>query len=63
MYDTRHTYATMCLMAGMNTAFMAEQPRCSVQVLLSINAWWINSPNHCAELDTLKILESGTNVV
>ncbi|MGV6954312.1 MULTISPECIES: site-specific integrase [Pseudomonas] len=25
MYDTRHTYATMCLMSGMNPAFIAAQ--------------------------------------
>jgi integrase len=63
MYDTRHTYATMCLMAGMNPAFIAAQLGHSVQVLLSTYAKWINSPNDWAELDKLKVLESGTKVV
>ncbi|QHF02409.1 tyrosine-type recombinase/integrase [Pseudomonas asturiensis] len=63
MYDTRHTYATMCLMAGMNPAFIAAQLGHSVQVLLSTYAKWINSPNDWAELDKLKMLESGTKVV
>ncbi|BBT41453.1 tyrosine-type recombinase/integrase [Pseudomonas putida] len=63
MYDTRHTYATMCLMAGMNPAFIAAQLGHSVQVLLSTYAKWINSPNDWAELDKLKALESGTKVV
>lgn len=34
LYDTRHTYATMCLVAGMNPAFIAAQLGHSVQVLL-----------------------------
>lgn len=34
-YDTHHTYATMCLMAGMNPAFIAAQFGHSVQVPLS----------------------------
>ncbi|WP_256327106.1 tyrosine-type recombinase/integrase [Pseudomonas cichorii] len=63
MYDTRHTYATMCLMAGMNPAFIAAQLGHSVQVLLSTYAKWINSPNDWAELEKLKMLESGTRVV
>lgn len=63
MYDTRHTYATMCLMAGMNPAFIAAQLGHSVQILLSTYAKWINSPNDWAELDKLKLLESGTKVV
>ncbi|MBA6090289.1 tyrosine-type recombinase/integrase [Pseudomonas monteilii] len=63
MYDTRHTYATMCLMAGMNPAFIAAQLGHSVQVLLSTYAKWINSPNDWAELDKLKSLESGTKMV
>jgi integrase len=34
-YDTCHTYATLCLMAGMNTAFIANQLGHSVEMLLS----------------------------
>jgi integrase len=63
MYDMRHTYATMCLMAGMNPAFIAAQLGHSVQVLLSTYAKWISSPNDWSELDKLKNLESGTKVV
>lgn len=63
MYDTRHTYATMCLMAGMNPAFIAAQLGHSVQVLLSTYAKWISSPNDWAELEKLKSMEGGTKVV
>lgn len=63
MYDARHTYATMCLMAGMNPAFIAAQLGHSVQVLLSTYAKWISSPNDWSELDKLKALDSGTKVV
>jgi len=41
-YDARHTYATMCLMAGMNPAFIANQLGHSVQMLLSTYARWLN---------------------
>ncbi|MEA9994588.1 tyrosine-type recombinase/integrase [Pseudomonas sp. 10B1] len=52
-YDCRHTYATMCLMANMNTAFIANQLGHSVQMLLSTYAKWINSTSDWAELDKL----------
>jgi len=63
MYDTRHTYATMCLMSGMNPAFIAAQLGHSVQVLLSTYAKWINSPSDWAELDKLDMLQNGTKTV
>jgi integrase len=63
MYDTRHTYATMCLMSGMNPAFIAAQLGHSVQVLLSTYAKWISSPNDWSELEKLNLTESGTKVV
>ncbi|WP_260688114.1 site-specific integrase [Pseudomonas sp. AO-1] len=63
MYDTRHTYATMCLMSGMNPAFIAAQLGHSVQVLLSTYAKWISSPSDWAELEKLDRLESGTKTV
>lgn len=63
MYDTRHTYATMCLMSGMNPAFIAAQLGHSVQVLLSTYAKWISSPSDWAELEKLDKLESGTKTV
>jgi integrase len=63
MYDTRHTYATMCLMSGMNPAFIASQLGHSVQVLLSTYAKWISSPSDWAELEKLDKSESGTKLV
>lgn len=63
MYDTRHTYATMCLMSGMNPAFIAAQLGHSVQVLLSTYAKWISSPSDWSELEKLNLSESGTNLV
>lgn len=63
MYDTRHTYATMCLMSGMNPAFIAAQLGHSIQILLSTYARWISSPNDWSELDKLNTLQNGTNLV
>ena len=63
MYDTRHTYATMCLMSGMNPAFIAAQLGHSVQILLSTYAKWISSPNDWGELEKLDMLKNGTNLV
>ena len=63
MYDTRHTYATMCLMSGMNPAFIASQPGHSVQILLSTYAKWISSPNDWSELEKLDLKKSGTDSV
>lgn len=52
-YDTRHTYATMCLMAGMNPAFIASQLGHSVEMLLSTYAKWISSSSDWRELEKL----------
>lgn len=52
-YDTRHTYATMCLMAKMNPAFIANQLGHSVQMLLSTYAKWLNSASDWAEMQKL----------
>ncbi|KAF1004379.1 MAG: putative defective protein IntQ [Pseudomonas sp.] len=52
-YDCRHTCATMCLMSGMNPAFIANQLGHSVQMLLSTYAKWINSTSDWAELSKL----------
>ena len=54
-YDTLHTYATMCLMAGMNPAFISQQLGHSVQMLLSTYARWINSSSDWSELEKLNI--------
>ena len=52
-YDTRHTYATLCLMPGMNPAFIASQLGHSVEMLLSTYAKWISSSSDWRELEKL----------
>jgi len=54
-YNCRHTYATICLMSGINPAFIAQQLGHSVQMLLSTYARWINSSNDWQELEKLQI--------
>lgn len=53
-YNCRHTYATMCLMSGMNPAFIAGQLGHSVQVLLSTYARWLSSTTDWTELGKLE---------
>lgn len=53
-YNCRHTYATMCLMSGLNPAFIAQQLGHSVQMLLSTYARWINSTSDWGELEKLE---------
>lgn len=62
-YDARHTYATMCLMAGMNPAFIANQLGHSVQMLLSTYARWLNSTSDWTELQKLENRPIGTELV
>ena len=66
-YNCRHTYATICLMAGMNPAFIASQLGHSVQMLLSTYARWLNSSADWQELEKLESRpengENGTKVV
>lgn len=54
-YNCRHTYATMCLMSGMNPAFIAQQLGNTVQMLLSTYAHWINSGSDWSEIAKLEI--------
>ena len=54
-YNCRHTYATICLMSGMNPAFISQQLGHSVQMLLSTYARWINSNSDWSELEKLNI--------
>ncbi len=49
-YGTRHTYATMSLMAGMDPAFIANQLGHSVEMLLSTHAKWISSSDAASAL-------------
>ncbi|WP_232245578.1 tyrosine-type recombinase/integrase [Pseudomonas moraviensis] len=62
-YNCRHTYATMCLMAGMNPAFIATQLGHSVQMLLSTYARWINSSTDWGEFGKLENSLIGTKLV
>lgn len=62
-YNCRHTYATMCLMSGMNPAFIAGQLGHSVQVLLTTYAKWLNSANDWSELVKLEAAVIGTELV
>jgi integrase len=58
-YNTRHTYATMMLMAGMTPAFCATQMGHSVEVFLSTYAKWTGKDRNDAEMqrfeDSLKV--------
>lgn len=54
-YNCRHTYATICIMSGMNPAFISQQLGHSVQMLLSTYARWINSSSDWSELKKLQI--------
>lgn len=45
-YNTRHTYATTMLMAGMTPAYVARQLGHSVQVLLSAYAKWVDGDSN-----------------
>lgn len=62
-YNCRHTYATICLMAGMMPAFIANQLGNIVQVLLSTYARWLNSSNDWAELSKVENALIGTELV
>ena len=62
-YNCRHTCATMCLMAGMNLGFIANQLGHSVQMLLSTYAKWINSSEDWSEVGKLEQSLTGTKLV
>lgn len=57
-YNCRHTYATICLMAGLNPAFIARQLGHSVQMLLSTYAHWIESDRDWAEMKKLGLVQN-----
>lgn len=52
-YNTRHTYATMMLMAGMKPAFCAGQMGHSIDVFLRTYAKWIPDVSDAAEMAKL----------
>jgi integrase len=59
-YNTRHTYATMMLMAGMRPAFCARQMGHSVEVFLRAYAKWIPGAGDAAEMAKLEATLKGT---
>lgn len=54
-YNTRHTYATMLLMAGANPAFVASQLGHSVTMTLTVYSKWIQGEADQRELDKLDL--------
>lgn len=52
-YNTRHTYATMLLMAGANPAFVAGQLGHSVTMTLTVYSKWLEGKADAAELAKL----------
>lgn len=55
-YNTRHTYATLLLMNGVNPMFVANQLGHSLVMLTNRYARWINSNQDKLELDKIKNL-------
>lgn len=53
-YNTRHSYATMMLMAGMTPAFCAAQLGHAVGMLLGTYARWIDGANNALEMQRLE---------
>lgn len=53
-YNTRHTYATMMLMAGMTPAYCAGQLGHSVEMFLTTYAKWLNGDRNALEQDRLE---------
>jgi integrase len=53
-YDTRHTYATMMLMAGVTPAFAARQMGHSVQMFLDTYSKWIDGGQNAVEMGKLE---------
>ena len=49
-YNTRHTYATIGLMAGVNPAFIARQLGHSLEMFFKVYAKWIDGQHDEREL-------------
>lgn len=49
-YNTRHTYATIGLMAGVNPAFMARQLGHSLEMFFKVYAKWIDGQHDDREM-------------
>lgn len=53
-YNTRHTYATVCLMSGLNPVYVADQLGHSLVMLMKRYARWINSDKNKEEIAKLE---------
>lgn len=53
-YNTRHTYATLALMAGVNPAYMARQMGHSLEVFFKVYADWIDGEGDEREIAKLE---------
>lgn len=53
-YNTRHTYATVMLMAGMTPAYCASQLGHSIEMFLTTYARWINGDRNAQEQTRLE---------
>lgn len=60
-YNTRHTYATMLLMAGVTPFFVSSQLGNSLPVLMTKYAKWMNSKSDRGELAKLKTTDETTD--
>lgn len=59
--QTRHTYATMLLMAGAKPAFVARQlGHTSAQMLFKVYAKWIDSDDDWREVEKLNVTKNVT---
>lgn len=57
-YETRHTYVTMMLMAGVAPAYGARQLGHSVEIFLRTYAKWIDGGQNAVEMGKRKTLLS-----
>jgi len=60
-YNTRHSYATMMLMAGMTPAFCAAQLGHSVGMLLGTYAKWLDGAHNTLEMQRLEAAGEGNS--
>jgi integrase len=58
-YQTRHTYATMMLMAGVAPAYSAKQLGHSVEIFLRTYAKWLDNVQNMIEMSKLENLIGG----
>lgn len=54
-YNTRHTYATIMLMSGLNVAFVASQLGHSLPMMMKRYARWVNNEKDLIEMSKLDL--------